>query len=61
MERFDPAINYGPNDAGVTGLSIILVAGGTLIALWLFNWLYGLFVNRLQSKEGQDKDRNQKS
>ena len=37
MEAFDPAINYGPNDAGISAISIIV----GIIALIAISWLFG--------------------
>ena len=39
MEGFDPAINYGPNDAGISALTIIL----GIFSLIVFSWLFGKF------------------
>tara|TARA_Y100001968_G_scaffold333907_1_gene400881 strand:- start:6223 stop:6396 length:174 start_codon:yes stop_codon:yes gene_type:complete len=45
MDPFDPAINYGPNDAGVSTISIALVALGLLASSWIFGALYGFISN----------------
>ena len=37
MEGFDPAINYGPNDAGISALTIII----GIVALFAVSWLFG--------------------
>ena len=37
MEGFDPAINYGPNDAGISAVTIIL----GIVSLIAFSWLFG--------------------
>ena len=37
MEGFDPAINYGPNDAGISAITIIL----GIIAIVSISWLFG--------------------
>ena len=40
MEGFDPAINYGPNDAGISALTIVLGIIGLIAILWLFGKIY---------------------
>ncbi len=41
MEGFDPAINYGPNDAGISALTIVLGIIGLIAISWLFGKIYG--------------------
>ncbi len=55
MYSFDPAINYGPNDAGASALSITLVIIAILIGSWFFGAAYGLLANYLKSKN-KNKD-----
>ncbi len=45
MDIFDPAINYGPNDAGASAFSITLVVIGILAGSWLIGALYGIVAN----------------
>ena len=52
MDRFDPAINYGPNDAGASALSIALVFFGVLLISWLMGALYGLVVSYFRKEHG---------
>ncbi len=40
MEGFDPAINYGPNDAGISATTIILGIVGLITISWLFGKIY---------------------
>ena len=40
MEGFDPAINYGPNDAGISGVTIILGIASMIAISWLFGKIY---------------------
>ncbi len=40
MEVFDPAINYGPNDAGISAITIILGIVGLIAISWLFGKIY---------------------
>ena len=48
MERFDPAMHYGPNDAGVSALSIALVIIGIVLGSWLIGALYGVVSSYIQ-------------
>ncbi len=48
MEQFDPAINYGPNDAGASALSITLVVIGILVGSWFFGAAYALITNYIK-------------
>ena len=41
MEGFDPAINYGPNDAGISAITIILGIIAFITISWLFGKIYG--------------------
>ena len=45
MEGFDPAINYGPNDAGVSAITIILGIFGIILISWLFGKIYAQVAN----------------
>ena len=40
MEVFDPVINYGPNDAGISAITIILGIVGFIAISWLFGKIY---------------------
>ena len=40
MEGFDPAINYGPNDAGISAITIVLGIIGLISISWLFGKIY---------------------
>ena len=40
MEGFDPAINYGPNDAGISGIKIIMGIISLIVVSWLFGKIY---------------------
>ena len=40
VEGFDPAINYGPNDAGISALTIVLGIIGLITISWLFGKIY---------------------
>ncbi len=51
MDPFDPAIHYGPNDAGVSAISIALVVIGLLAGSWAFGAFYGIISNLIKGKE----------
>ena len=40
VEGFDPAINYGPNDAGISAVTIILGIVGLVAISWLSGQIY---------------------
>tara|TARA_B100001250_G_scaffold241609_1_gene207561 strand:+ start:138 stop:305 length:168 start_codon:yes stop_codon:yes gene_type:complete len=40
VEGFDPAINYGPNDAGISSITIIIGIIGLIAISWLFQKIY---------------------
>ncbi len=54
MEGFDPAINYGPNDAGISGLTIILGIVGLIAISWLFGKIYAQVASFLENKNKND-------
>ena len=37
VEGFDPAINYGPNDAGISAITIIF----GIFSIIVFSWIFG--------------------
>tara|TARA_Y100001968_G_C19438186_1_gene761022 strand:+ start:3254 stop:3427 length:174 start_codon:yes stop_codon:yes gene_type:complete len=55
MDPFDPAINYGPNDAGVSALSITFVIIGIIASTWAISAVYSYISDLLESKK-RDKD-----
>ncbi len=55
MDPFDPAVHYGPNDAGVSAFSIALVVIALLVGSWLFGALYGLISNYLTGNKKNDE------
>ena len=55
MSPFDPAINDGPNDAGVSAISIVLVTLGLLGLSWLFGAAYGALSSLLNQKNDSKK------
>ena len=48
MYNFDPAINYGPNDAGISAISIAIVIIGLIIGSWLLGLAYTYISNSIQ-------------
>ena len=57
MDPFDPVINYGPNDAGVSAISITIILLGLLAAAWGIGSLYAFisdFFNRTKKKNDEN-------
>ena len=54
MEGFDPAINYGPNDAGISAITITAGIVGLITISWLFGKIYGQIANFFESKNKKD-------
>ena len=54
MVGFDPAINYGPNDAGISALTIILGIVGLIAISWLFGKIYGQLAKFFESNNKND-------
>ena len=54
MEGFDPAINYGPNDAGISALTIILGIIGLITISWLFGKIYAHAAKFFESNDKND-------
>ena len=54
MEGFDPAINYGPNDAGISALTIILGIIGLIATSWLFGKIYAQITKIFESRNKND-------
>tara|TARA_B100000674_G_scaffold448314_1_gene416605 strand:+ start:260 stop:475 length:216 start_codon:yes stop_codon:yes gene_type:complete len=54
VEGFDPAINYGPNDAGISALTIILGIIGLIAISWLFGKIYGQVSNFFEKNGNND-------
>ena len=49
VDGFDPAINYGPNDAGISALTIILGIAGLIFIAWLFGKIYAQVANLFEN------------
>tara|TARA_B100001029_G_scaffold162300_1_gene151619 strand:+ start:771 stop:938 length:168 start_codon:yes stop_codon:yes gene_type:complete len=54
MEGFDPAINYGPNDAGISAITIILAIIGLIAISWLFGKFYSQVANFFETNDKND-------
>ena len=54
MEGFDPAINYGPNDAGISAITIILGVFSILVASWLFGKIYAQVARFFENNNKND-------
>ena len=55
MDSFDPAINYGPNDAGISAVSIVLVTSGVIIGSWLIGIAYSRVTDFFHNLRNNDK------
>ena len=54
VEGFDPAINYGPNDAGISAVTIILGIVGLVAISWLFGKMYVQVSKFFESNNNND-------
>ncbi len=54
MEAFDPAINYGPNDAGISAITIILGIVGLIAISWLFGKVYAQVAKVFENNNQND-------
>ena len=54
MEAFEPAINYGPNDAGISAVTIILGIVGLISISWLFGKIYAQVAKFFESNDKND-------
>tara|TARA_Y100001968_G_C19007698_1_gene548998 strand:+ start:204 stop:371 length:168 start_codon:yes stop_codon:yes gene_type:complete len=55
VEGFDPAINYGPNDAGISAITIILGTISLIIVSWLFGKIYAKVDKLFENKNKNNK------
>ena len=58
MYNFDPVINYGPNDAGVSAVSIFLVTTGILLGSLLIFAAYEFVANVMNRTEEDAADKD---
>lgn len=54
MDFFDPAIKYGPNDAGISATTIILGIVSIIAISWLFGKIYGQIANFFENNNKND-------
>ena len=54
MEGFDPAINYGPNDAGISAITIILGIISIIVISWVFWKTYAQVAKLFENKNKND-------
>ena len=54
MEPFDPAINYGPNDAGISAITIIVGIIGLIAISWLFGKIYAQVAKVFENSNKND-------
>tara|TARA_Y100001968_G_C18778210_1_gene445423 strand:- start:32 stop:199 length:168 start_codon:yes stop_codon:yes gene_type:complete len=54
VEGFDPAINYGPNDAGISTITIILGIVGIVSISLLFGKIYEQVVRLFETDSKND-------
>ena len=54
MEPFDPAINYGPNDAGISAIPIIMGIAGLLVFSLLFGKIYEQLLKFFENRKNND-------
>ena len=57
MEGFDPAINYGPNDAGISAITIILGIAGLIVVAWLFGKTYEQVAKLFENKNKNEQEK----
>ncbi|WP_320664570.1 hypothetical protein [Prochlorococcus sp. MIT 1223] len=55
MDAFDPALHYGPNDAGISALTIAIAIASLIFGSWLLGAVYTYIVGIIQkiSKPGE--------
>ena len=56
MDSFDNAIHYGPNDAGISTLTILLGIFSILIVSWLLGAGYGLLADLIRKSNSGKKN-----
>ena len=54
VEGFDPAINYGPNDAAISAITIIVGMVGLLAISWLFGRIYAQVAKVFENNNKSD-------
>ena len=54
MEGFDPAINYGPNDAGISAITIFLGVFGLVAISLIFGKVYAQVAKFFETNNKND-------
>ena len=54
MEGFDPALHYGPNDAGISAITIIKGIISLIVVSWLFGKIYAQLANIFENNNKND-------
>ena len=54
MDGFDTAINYGPNDAGISATTLILGIIGLVVISWVFGKIYGQVSKFIENNNKKD-------
>ena len=54
MEGFDPAINYGPNDAGISAITLILGIVGLIAISFVFGRIYAQVAKFFENNDKND-------
>ena len=54
MEPFDPAIKYGPNDAGISAITILVGIVGLIAISWLFGKIYAQVAKVFENNNKSD-------
>ena len=54
MEAFDPAINYGPNDAGISAITIIVGILGLITISLIFGKIYAQVAKVFENNNKSD-------
>tara|TARA_Y100001968_G_scaffold2697_1_gene2251 strand:- start:446 stop:613 length:168 start_codon:yes stop_codon:yes gene_type:complete len=55
VDPFDPAINYGPNDAGISAITITMGIIGLITISWLFNNIYAQVTKFFEDNNKNDE------
>tara|TARA_Y100001968_G_C18823048_1_gene465528 strand:- start:162 stop:356 length:195 start_codon:yes stop_codon:yes gene_type:complete len=54
VEGFDPAINYGPNDAGISAITIIIGFIALIVASFIFSKIYSQLAKFFENNQKND-------
>ena len=54
VDTFDPAINYGPNDAGITGIALLVGIICLIVISWVFGKIYSQVAKFFENNNKND-------